>query len=303
MRRVTLAFLAALALVGCDPVAGSVHDGPPAGGWPQPAGDRLTESMCGLLTKADYTRLGHVRRPSMWGTVNASTNSLDCQYQAGDELTLSLQPTAEFARYVFAADLQDHKGRLAADHRRSTLAGDVVGPADESWSDIVATMGTAAAGPELRLRRGALILGITLSGVRGKKEKDPRGELTELANLVLRRLPHVGAHDTGTTHKIEYEVVGTGRAGSIEWEKFDGVGGYGRLKNPRIPWLQTVWMATGGSITPNPPVLRVQASSPDRKVGCLIVVDGVPQAGQRPRKDFADCQAEVEEPSERAQPA
>jgi hypothetical protein len=62
-------------------------------------------------------------------------------------------------------------------------------------------------------------------------------------------------------------------------------------------------MATGGSIAPNSPTLRVKASSPGRKVACLIVVDGVPQAAQLPRKDFADCEADVEEPSQRAQPA
>jgi hypothetical protein len=301
MRRVVLAFLVSLALVGCDPVAGSSGssgDEPPPGGWPQPAGERLTSAMCGLLTKADYARLGHVRQPSMWGTVASKSNSLDCQYRSNDELTLTLLPTAEYATYVFATDLQAHKDGLAKAHRTPALAGDVVGPADESWFD--RGLGSTDATPEpheIRVRRGGLIVGIVLSGVRGKTEKDPRSELTELANLVLRRLPHVGAKDTATTHKIEYEVVGSGRAATLEWEDYTDVQHGGILSKPRLPWLRTISVAAAPDTVPSPLSLHVRASSPGKKVGCMITVDGTPVAADGMRKHVADCESAFPDPS------
>jgi hypothetical protein len=294
MRRVVLAFLVALALAsaGCDSVAGSAAGSEPTGGWPQPAGQRITSDMCGLLTKADYTRLGHVRQPSMWGTVAGKDNSLDCQYRSNDELTLSLQPTAEFAKYVFATGLQEHKDGLTQADRPSALVSDVVGPADESWFD--RTLGSTDATPEpheLRLRRGALIVGIVLGGVRGKKEKDPRGVLTDLADLVLRRLPHVGAKDTATTHEIEYAVAGSGTAATLDWEDYTGLQHAGFLSHARLPWLRTIPMAFPAGTSPDRLSLTVRASSSNKKVSCLIVVDDVPVASDGPGKGFADCES------------
>jgi hypothetical protein len=293
MRRVALAFLATLALIGCDPVAGSVHATPPPGGWPQPSGKWLTERMCGLLTKADYASPGHVRQPDD-NTINALDNSVDCHYPAGEEMRLSLKPTAEFAKYVFATGLQIHQDRLAAAHRRPELARDVAGATDESWFDVyTATLGSTAADPEIQVRRGALILDITLGGAR---EKDPRGILTKLAGLVLGRLPHVGAKDTGITHKITYEATGAGRATSVEWHDYGGVQDDRIVQNVRLPWVHTVEVATGGRLEPNLPNIWVKASSPDKKVGCLIVVDGVPQGSLPPAKDRTVCQGGFPDP-------
>ena len=285
--------LVALALMttGCGLARGEdAAAGPPPGGWPQPSGSHVTESMCGLLTDADYASLGHHRRKNVTGSVNDRQNSLDCQYESTDDLTLSLEPTADFAKYAFAAGLKDHRGQLADGHRRSVLVRDVVGAADESWFDYW-TLGTAEARPvahELRLRRGALIIGITLSGVRGKREKDPRSVLVALANLVLRRLPHVGAADTGTAHKIEYEVIGAGRAKSVDWEDYTDIQSDGKVDGPRLPWVHVVPMASAEGVQPDSPHLRAEAASPKTRIACLIVVDGVPVAAQRSR-GFVDC--------------
>jgi hypothetical protein len=62
------------------------------------------------------------------------------------------------------------------------IAGDDGGPPPSGWPQpagdrVTEKPATADARPvahEIRVRRGALILGITLSGVRGKKEQDPR---------------------------------------------------------------------------------------------------------------------------------
>lgn len=306
MRRGRLSRLTALCgalvigLTGCRTVTGGGSDaGPPAGGWPQPRGDRVTTSMCGLLTDADYRGLGHDRRASLSNSVNTQDNTLDCHYRSGDELTLTLEPTADFAHYVFTAGLTDHKTRLARGHRGSGLVDGVIGVADESWFDLW-TLGTAGARPvahELRLRRGSLILGITLGGTRGRTEKDPRTVLTTLASLVLRRLPEAGLKDTGTQHKIQYAVVGTGRARSIQWRDYTDLQNGGEASNTRIPWLQTVPMATSddAGVTPDRPFVRVEAGSPNAKVGCLIVVDDVPVAMVKPKKGFADCEGRLPE--------
>jgi hypothetical protein len=281
------------ALTGCRVPAGHDAGGPPAGGWPQPAGNRVTDAMCGLLTNADYTKLGHVRRPKINSSVKSHYNSLYCQYQSSDEMTLSLQPSAEFAKYVFAADLNYHKAQLTENHRRSALVNSVVGAADESWVDYWGP-DAADARPvahEIRIRRGALILGITLSGVRGKSEKDPRSVLVDLAGLVLRRLPHVGAKDTGTQHKIEYDVIGTGKAKSIAWTDYTEAQNAGTVANVRMPWLHMVPMASMDGVQPDSLSLRVEASSPKTKVGCLIVVDGVPVAGVKPTPRYVACEA------------
>ncbi|MDN3353407.1 MmpS family transport accessory protein [Actinomadura sp. DC4] len=295
-------FVLLVALTGCRTAESG---GPPPGGWPQPAGDRLTEAMCGLLTDADYTRLGHARQAKTSGSVAVRANSLDCQYRSNDEMSLDLVPTAGFAKYVFAAGLKDHRGQLAERHRRPALVSGVIGAADESWFDYW-TLGDADDRPvahEIRVRRGALILGITLSGVRGKREKDPRSVLVDLAGLVLRRLPHVGAKDTGTPHRIEYEVMGTGRAKQIQWTDYTGVQSAGTLTGARLPWARTVPMAAADGTQPDMPDVSAETSSPTAKVGCLIVVDGVPVAAQRPQRRFVRCQGTFPDAGDDTQPA
>ncbi|HEY0540258.1 MAG TPA: hypothetical protein VGD53_17950 [Actinoallomurus sp.] len=280
-----------LVLTGCRLTSGR-HDqsGPPAGGWPQPAGTRVTSAMCGLLTDADYARLGHDRKPSTSGTVRDQTNTVDCLYESVDEMTLSLEPTAAAAKYIFAADLRNHRKQLAEGSRRSDLAGGVVGPADESWFDnwSAGTSGSSPAAHEIRVRRGGLILGITLSGDRGKKERDPRTVLVDLADLVLRRLPHVGARDTGTTHRIEYELIGKGKATGVYWDDYTGIEN-SDVENLPLPWSTVVEMASPAGVTPDPPVLHAEVG-PNAKLTCLIFVDGVPVAGEKSHKGVVECE-------------
>jgi hypothetical protein len=280
-----------LVLTGCRLTSGR-HDqsGPPAGGWPQPAGTRVTSAMCGLLTDADYARLGHDRKPSTSGTVRDQTNTVDCLYESVDEMTLSLEPTAAAAKYIFAADLRNHRKQLAEGSRRSDLAGGVVGPADESWFDnwSAGTSGSSPAAHEIRVRRGGLILGITLSGDRGKKERDPRTVLVDLAGLVLRRLPHVGARDTGTTHRIEYELIGKGKATGVYWDDYTGIEN-SDVENLPLPWSTVVEMASPAGVTLDPPVLHAEVG-PNAKLTCLIFVDGVPVAGEKSHKGVVECE-------------
>lgn len=288
------------AMSGCRLVGGDAADGPPAGGWPQPNGDRVTASMCGLLTDADYRTLGHDRQPGLSKSVNDHDNTVDCHDKSTDEMTLTLEPTADFAHYVFGADLNDHKAQLARAHRTSNLVNGVLGAADESWFDLwtQGTQGTTEARPvahELRLRRGSLLLAVTLGGTRGKTEKDPRSVLIALADLVLRRLPTAGLKDTGTQHQLQYAVLGTGRAKSIQWRAYTDLPSGGKVTNALIPWLRAVPMATSDDpgIPADPPFIRVEASSPNAKVGCLIVLDDVPVATVQPKKGSVDCEGKL----------
>lgn len=295
-RLVALGCALMVVLSGCELMAGGDKEpSPPLGGWPQPAGERVTEKMCGLLTKADYSRVGHDGKVKSSGTVNTTTNTVNCRYESADAMTLSLRPTAAFAKYVFAAGLADHKRQLTNRRQRSALVSDVVGAADESWFDnrTPATAGNGPVAHELRLRRGGLLLGITLSGTRGEKGKDPRSALVDLAGVVLRRLPHVGAKDTGTPHKIQYEVFGPygpGGAKLITWTDYTGVESSGQVTRVRLPWLHTVPMASFDGADPDIPMLHATAISPRAKIGCLIVVDGEPVAGRKPRAGYADCE-------------
>jgi hypothetical protein len=263
---------------------------PPPGGWPQPEGGRLTEKMCGLLTDADYARFGHRRLPSVSEKLSESgSNRVNCLYMTGDELWLDLQPTAESARLVFAADFRTHKRRMAQDERQSVLATSVVPGIDASWYDY-ATLGSD--GPnqehELRLRRGSLLVGITLSGIKGKNEQDPRTVLTGLAALVLQRVPDVGKTDTGRTHKVTYEVLGTGRATSITYGD-PTVGKAITRKNVRLPWRLVLPIgATGRPGTPL--VLNAASAAPLASLGCRISVDGRTVASEPRQGGLVFCQ-------------
>jgi hypothetical protein len=275
---------------GATAGSGARSAGPPPGGWPQPENGRLTERMCGLLTDADYAKLGHRRLPSVSAKRSPTgANRVDCLFMTDDELSLDLQPTAESAKLVFAADYRNHKRRMAEDERQSILATSVVQGADTSWYDY-ATLGSDS-GPykehELQLRRGSLLVGITLSGLRGKSEPDPRTVLAGLAALVLQRIPDVGKTDTGRTHQVKYEVLGTGRATSLNYN--DPTSGKSiKRKNVALPWRLVVPMGeTGRPVI----LLSLNAASiaPQAALGCRISVDGVPVAEQSPRGGLAFC--------------
>jgi len=278
-----------LALAGCGTRAGgggggAEAAGPPAGGWPQPVNGRLTTKMCGLLTDADYAKYGHERLPVVsQKQVDDQPNAVDCLYTTQDDLNLSLQPTAEAARLAFADTLDDHKERLTEDHRQTVLANNVVPGADESWFDYW-TLGTANSKfteYEIRVRRGALLVGITLSGLKGEKEQDPRVLLSGLAGLVLQRIPSVGKTDTGRTHKAEFTVIGPGRAKQIVYSDPTSQKSV-TLKNVKLPWhVEKPLVALGGPFV----MLNLSAFSGRSmvSVGCNISVDGQTVVQQDPQ--------------------
>ncbi|MGI8336486.1 MmpS family transport accessory protein [Actinomadura scrupuli] len=291
------ALVIALAGCGSDGSGGSggsgggeaAGGGPPPGGWPQPENGRLTEKMCGLLTNADYAKYGHHRLPSVSAKPVEGGNGVECLYMTQDELSLGLQPTAQAAKLVYAAGLKEHKDRLASDHRSTILATGVVPGADESWFDYW-TLGTEGAQykeHELQLRRGSLLVTLILSGLRGKSEKDPREVLTGLAGLVLERIPDVGKTDTGVTHKVQYEVTGSGTAKLIMY--YDPAESKTvQRKNVRLPWRLELPMAGQGG-QQIPLTLNATSSGPLAVIGCSVSVDGRSVKAQPPQIGLAFC--------------
>jgi hypothetical protein len=285
-----------LALAGCGTKTsggggGAQAAGPPAGGWPQPVNGQITTKMCGLLTDADYAKYGHKRLPSVsQKKIDDLPNAVDCLYMTEDELTLDLQPTAEAAKLSFANALDDHKKRLAEDQRATVLAQNVVPGAAESWFDYW-TLGTGDSKfteYEIRVRRGALLVGITLSGLKGKKEQDPRVLLSGLAGLVLQRIPTVGKTDTGRMQQARFTVIGPGRAKEITYSDPTSQKSV-TLKNVKLPWhVEKPLLAL------NAPFVLLNLSAISNKsmvpVGCSISVDGETVVQQAPQiTGFANC--------------
>jgi|tagenome__1003787_1003787.scaffolds.fasta_scaffold20849789_1 hypothetical protein len=286
-----------LALAGCGTKTSGGGDkaqagGPPAGGWPQPENGRLTTKMCGLLTDADYKKYGHERLPVVSEKkVEDLPNAIDCLYMTSDELSLDLQPTAEAAKLKFAATLDDHKKRLAEDQRATILAQNVVPGAAESWFDYwtLGTAGSKFTEYEIQVRRGALIVGITLSGLKGKTEQDPRVLLSGLAGLVLQRVPAVGKTDTGRMQQARFTVIGPGgRAKQIVYNDPTSNKTI-TLKNVKLPWhVEKPLLALNAPFV----LLNLTAVSgkPMIGVGCSISVDGEMVVQEAPQiTGFANC--------------
>jgi hypothetical protein len=285
-----------LVLAGCGTKTagdggGGKAAGPPPGGWPQPVNGQLTTQMCGLLTEADYAKYGHERLPSVsQKKVENLPNAIDCLYMTSDELNLNLQPTAEAAKLSFRATLADHKRQLAEDQRASVLAQNVVPGTAESWFDYwtYGTGGSKFTEYEIRVRRGALLLGITLSGLKGEKEQDPRVLLSGLADLVLQRIPTVGKTDTGRMQQARFTVVGQGRAKRITYID-PATQKSVTVKNVKLPWhVEKPLLARGAPFV----MLNLDAYSAKSMVpiGCTISVDGEMVVQQPPQiTGFAIC--------------
>jgi hypothetical protein len=301
MRRgILIACALMVALTGCGGTSaktstgsgGSGGDaaGPPPGGWPQPVNGQLTTQMCGLLTNADYKKYGHDRLPSVsQKKVENQPNAISCMYMTSDELLLDLQPNAESAKLKFAATLKDHKERLTEDQRQSILAQNVVPTAEESWFDYwtIGSEDSKFKEYEIDVRRGALLVTITLSGLHGKTEADPKTLLSGLAGLVLQRIPTVGKTDTGKTQKVRFVVTGSGKAKQINYND-PSTSRSVELKNVKLPWHVDKPLISLGQPSA---ILQVNAVSgnPMAPIACSVSVDGTTVVDQRPSFGLATC--------------
>ncbi|MBO2465085.1 DUF3558 family protein [Actinomadura violacea] len=290
-----------LALAGCGgggkdkpagkaPVKPAAKASAPAGGWPQPENGRLTAKMCGLLTDADYAKYGHQRMPQEnAGPAQDGSNTVGCTYMLGDQLTLSLQKSAQGAKITFKQGLDDHKDRLKG--KPSVLAPNVVQGADESWFDY-STLGGGPSEYEVEARRGALTVGIVLSEVPQHPDKDPKGMLAALAALVLQRIPDVGKADTGIVHQVKYVVWGSGpKAMQIVYS--DPVSTKSvTLKNVKLPWHKEFPMPDAGNQPTAALSISGAGATPMVMVGCEVFVDGKSVQKKVPDGGLVFCDAD-----------
>jgi len=254
MRRWWSAGIAAVMLVSaaaCGTVGGDGDDGggkksraaagevtPPPGGWPQPVNGRVTEEMCDLLTDADYARYGHPQLPYESREISRQQpDRVVCLRTGGSTFEVALRPTVTTAELEYKETLRSHKERMLSDRRRMILVTDLVPGADASWFDY-ATLGDedrTFLEYEIRVRRGRLLLAITMSVKREHEGQDPKTTLAGLAQRVLERLPGVGAQDAGQTATVVYELLGTGTAERVTYWDTESSEQVQRT-GVRLPW-------------------------------------------------------------------
>jgi hypothetical protein len=289
-RAATIASTVVFALAACAHAGGpDGAAGPPAGGWPQLQNGQLTDKMCKLLTPADYKRFGHnqlLALEAQAAGAKPAGNYVSCSAPPADSLTMTLQPTAEAAKIWYAGGLMFRRHEVEEKNRDSVLAENVVPGVDESWFDYWLDSGgdDKLKDYELRLRRGALVASLQLTGVDVSKEKDPKATLVALAKLVLERMPDVGRSDTGTTPMVHFDVKGRGKAALVQYSVPDG--GTKKLENTDLPWSVDAPMADHGE---QPITLSVTVQTDGQlPVSCAITVAGkVVHQSQGP--GFAIC--------------
>jgi hypothetical protein len=266
-----------LAVAACGPAkSGATGTATPSPGWPQAVNGRLTTQMCGLLTEADYAKY-HRARFSLQSDDVDPANTVFCRYLLDDYLTLSLQPTEEAAKLVLENDQDMQIAQLAGNGIVSILDSGYVPHTDDSWFDYTNTSTPAHKEYHLEARRGALLIILNLGGAPDKNATDPRTTLAGLATLVLQRVPDLGTHDLGQTHKITMHVSGTGAADYVHYADPNVPGTlYVRVQPPpKLPWsLEVPFAIVSSKETISLSVTAASAAGASAPLSCQISVDG-----------------------------
>jgi hypothetical protein len=279
----TAVALVAVTLAGCPAGDGDRSGQAPPRSWPTLVDGQLTATMCGLLTKADFTDVGGSLLTPLEPTTDrrkASSNSVACVGTPGNWLRLELQPTAEAAKIRYEAGFAEHRESVSGEKLDTVLAVDVLGAAEQSWFDYAnAINGHRPTDYQLVFRRAALVATVTLDGVDLSKTKDPAAALVRLAGRVLDRAADLGMADTGSTPMVRFEAKGTGRAERIDY--FTGDHGPVKVENVDLPWSATVPMADHGDFDV---LLSLTVSAdlhafPPPSMSCAITVGPRPLAG------------------------
>jgi hypothetical protein len=294
-RRAALAlagFGVLLVVAACGPSTNGAAGSPtPSPAWPQPVNGKLTKDMCGLLTDADYA-VYHRDRFSLASADTDPANTVFCRYLLDDELTLSLQPTAEAAKLVMQNDIDMQIVQLGENGVGSILQDGSVPYTDDSWFDYTNTSTPAHKEYHLEVRRGALVVILNLGGAPDQNAANPKTTLIGLATLVLQRVPDLGTHDLGRTHKIAMHVSGTGIAEKVDYADPNEPGGFIEVTPPPdLPWSTEIPFAIVSSkktISLN--LTAVSAAGASAPLGCQISVDGKLQVSNSGR-GTTSCQA------------
>ena len=232
--------------------------------------------MCGLLTNADYQKYGH-QLLDLVSSESDPANALSCD-MLGDGSTCHCSrprrrpgwssPTAPAATpQAQGVRLHLGAGGQPGRHGRRELArrlGPLLG---------------GSQGVHLEARRGSLVT-ITLRWFTGKKPADPKQALPGLATRwSWSGYRTLGKTDTGSTHKVKFEVLGTGKATSVSYgdpNKTEVVD----LKNVTLPWSVEVPFAVVYAKDYVPLTLTGTSNDYTHSLSCRITVDGRGRAEQ-----------------------
>jgi hypothetical protein len=276
-RRFLAALAAALCLTACGGGDGGGAEGPATPtAWPQPVDGTLTEAMCDVLTTDDFLSVGvHAMRWEDRGPApQVSPNAVTCHALGGHFLTFNLQPAPESAELYFTWMVEQD----TRDGGVGTAATAVPG-ADESWFT------TGGDSSELLVRRGALIINLSVGFLHDDEDFDPAAAAATLLGQALERLPEVGRTATGRPHEMVMTVTGKNSTTAM-------VGYSGPLdltatqESVELPWSKTFRFPTFGrpGTTIN---LNAAATTPPTLaayplVTCVVTVDGVEEATGTP---------------------
>lgn len=276
-RRFLAALSAALCLTACG---GGGGDGGGAGGatptaWPQPVDGKLTEAMCDVLSADDFLAVGvHAMR---WEdrrlSPDVSPNAITCHALGSHFLGLNLQPDPVSAELYFdwLLDTSPRKGTGRTD------AVSVPG-ADASW------FATAGDTSDLLVRRGSLIVSLSVGFLHDDTGFDPGAAATTLIGQLLERLPEVGRTATGRPHEMVMTVTGkdtaqatVSYAGPLDTQATQ--------ETVDLPWTKTFQLPAlgrhGVSIS-----LSAVVATPSLTtlpfVTCAVTVDGTEEAAGIP---------------------
>ncbi|GAB7052228.1 hypothetical protein [Catenuloplanes indicus] len=267
-RRILAALAAALCLTACGPGdsggSGDAGPGQAPTAWPQPVDGKLTEAMCDVLTPDDFLAVGvdALRWEERAVAPDISPNAVRCHALGGHFLWFTLQPDPVSADLYFQWLLHQQDTAPTAENH--------VPGADQSW---FATGGTD---PQLFVRRGALVLSLSVGFAHDDTGFDPRAATATLAGQALERLPDVGRVATGKPHEMVLTVTGKDTAQAIVGYT-DPITVEAVQETVTLPWNKKIQFPAFG----RPTSITLNASAPAPvsfttlpSVTCGITIDG-----------------------------
>jgi hypothetical protein len=257
-----------LAAAGC---AGSHRTGAlapdsviaPSGGWPQPDQGRLTDKMCGLLSKGDTARVGQEYEP--YSVPLLDLNALYCVNLRGGQFSMVIQPNAESAKLLFAAWRRSGEQNRKQNGVTAVVAEAVVPATDESLQVTTPMRDRFGGDQTVTARRGALVITVQLND----PESGPAA--ARLAGIILSRVPDLGRTDTGPTRTVRYELTGSGTLDHVQYR--DPISGaWVDLDKVPLPWSVTLPFLVVNR--ENRPHFEVSGWGSAALITCTLSVDG-----------------------------
>ncbi|MDP9795969.1 hypothetical protein J2S43_004481 [Catenuloplanes nepalensis] len=270
-RRLLAALAAALCLTACGAGGDDGGDGwgseatPTA--WPQPVDGKLTDAMCDVLTVDDFLAVGveALRWEDRGPAPDIGPNAISCHALGSHFFSLNLQPDPVSGELYFGS-MRDQRARTSP----AAIGTTAVPGADEAWFN-----STTADDSEIIVRRGALLISMSIGFAHADEGFDPQKASTTLAGQVLERLPGVGRTATGKPHEMVLTVTGKDtRTATISYN--DPITAEPVQESVGLPWTKRIQFPSFGrptSISLSASVTAVSLTTVPT-VTCGITIDG-----------------------------